>query len=43
MVTEDNGLAVMYEADSDIEYKLTGTLKAHLPAWRHIDAGTFSH
>ena len=42
MVTEDNGLAVMYEADSDIEYKLTGTLKAHLPAWRHIDAGTFA-
>ena len=24
------------------EYKLTGTLKAHLPAWRHIDAGTFA-
>ena len=42
MVTEENGLAVMYEADSDIEFKLTGTLKAHLSAWRHIGAGAFA-
>ena len=42
MITEDDGLAVMFEADTDIEYKLTGTLKAHLPAWRQINAGTFA-
>ena len=36
MVTEENVLAVMYEADSDIKFKLTGTLKSHLSAWRHI-------
>ena len=27
---------------SDIESKLTGTLKAHLSAWRHIGAGAFA-
>ena len=42
VVTEENGLAVMYEADSDIEFKLTGTLRAHLSAWRHIGAGAFA-
>ena len=29
-------------ADTDIEYRLTGTLRAHLPAWRQINAGTFA-
>ena len=42
VVTEQDGLAVMFEADADIEYSLTGTLRAHLPAWRQIDAGTFA-
>ena len=42
MVMEDNGLAVMFEADTDIEFRLTGTLKAHLSAWRQIDAGAFA-
>ena len=42
VVTEQDGLAVMFEADADIEYSLTGTLKAHLSAWRQIDAGTFA-
>ena len=27
--SEDNGLAIMFEADTDIETRLTGTLKAH--------------
>ena len=42
VVVEENGLAVMYEADTDIESKLTGTLNVHLSAWRHIGAGAFS-
>ena len=32
----------MFEADSDIESKLTGTLRAHLPAWKRIGAGVFA-
>ena len=27
---------------TDIEYRLTGTLKAHLSAWEHIGAGNFA-
>ena len=43
LVTEsEDGLAVMFEADSDIESKLTDTLRAHLPAWKHIGAGVFA-
>ena len=42
VVTEQDGLAVMFEADADIEYSLTGTLRAHLLAWRQIDAGAFA-
>ena len=42
LVTEQDGLAVMFEADADIEYRLTGTLEAHLSAWRQIDASTFA-
>ena len=43
LVTEDDdGLAIMYEADSDIESKLTGTLKSHFSAWEHIGAGDFA-
>ena len=42
VVVEDDGLAIMYEADTDIEYKLTGSLKPHISAWRHIGAGIFA-
>ena len=42
VVMEDNGLAVMFEADTDIEFRLIGTLRAHLSAWRQIDAGAFA-
>ena len=40
--SEDDGLAIMFEANSDIESKLTGTLRTHLPAWKHIGAGAFT-
>ena len=43
MVSEDDdGLAIMFEADSEIESKLTGTLKSHVSAWVHIGAGEFA-
>ena len=42
LVVEDDGLAIMFEADTDIEYKLTGTLRSHLSAWEHIGAGAFA-
>ena len=43
MVSEDDdGLAIMFEADSEIESKLTGTLKSHVSAWEHIGAGEFA-
>ena len=42
VIMENDGLAIMFEADTEIEYKLTGTLKAHLSAWRQIDAGAFA-
>ena len=43
LVTEsEDGLAVMFVADSDIESKLTDTLRAHLPAWKRIGAGVFA-
>ena len=43
VVTEyDQGLAVLFESDSDIESRLTGTLRAYLPAWRCIEAGAFA-
>ena len=41
-MVEDDGLAVMYEADTDIESKLTGTMRSHLSAWKHIGAGAFA-
>ena len=43
MVTEsEQGLAIMYESDSMIESRLTGTLKAHLPQLKHIGASNFA-
>ena len=42
LVTEDDGLAIMFEADTDIDSKLTGTLRSHLSAWKHIGAESFA-
>ena len=36
------GLAVMYDPDSDIESRLTGTLRAHFPEWLKIGVGEFA-
>ena len=35
-------MAIMFEADPEIESKLTGILKSHFSAWEHIGAGEFA-
>ena len=43
MATEtEQGLAILYESDSNIESLITGTLRAHLSQWETIGASTFA-
>ena len=43
MATEtEQGLAILYESDSNIESLITGTLRAHFSQWKKIGASTFA-